>query len=712
MLRAVVQKYRKDPRVLFAAPLVIVTISSLIYYLVQRTKELTPEALSSRLLLFVLLNISLLLIVGIVFVLLRTILKLLVERQRGILGSRFRTKLVATYILTSIVPIVLLFVIATDLLRMSIDRWFNTPVRTILANSEAIAQESQDRVIGQAAVAAKEIAAAIAAGQPVDDALQHVFEHHRVDITGVYHAAAVERMLASPRSPVHQLRDPPLAFFDAAMSKPHEVKLDLTPAGKWIRVGMRAGRPEERRVAVAGIFLPASISRRIDQNIVASHHFEQLDAQRQALKASQTLLFLTVTLAILFGALWTAILVSRRITIPIQALASGTHLLAAGDYRHRIDVQATDEFGVLINSFNEMAQQLEQQRSALTRSNEEMHEVNERLAEERAYLATVLESVSTGIIAFTEALDVLSVNRAATRILNLPEPATSSLETLFSGALQPLLDFVRDVKRRGPLVREITIDPGGEPRLIEASAAPMMEAGREAWVLAVEDLTQVVQAQKLATWSEAATRIAHEIKNPLTPIQLSAERIARKMQARDADLPRVVETGCRTIVTEVSHLKKMVDEFSRFSQTPQLRAEPTAVAGILDEVAQLYAGTKPRVQLRVEADAGLVAAIDREQIRRALINLIDNAIDATEEGEIVLRARRRDEALMIEVSDTGRGLAEGAREKLFLPYFTTKVRGTGLGLAIVHRIVHDHDGTITVHENRPHGTCFQIEIPA
>lgn len=707
-------QYRKDPRFVITVPLLLIVAASLVYYFIQRAKELSPEALSSRLLLFVLWNINLLLILGILFVLLRVVVKLVIERQRGILGSRFRTKLVTTYVATSLVPIVLLFLVATDLLRVSIDRWFNTPVRTLLQNSEKIAEEAQQRALRQAGKAAEEIAGELRGGElaRLDAVLNHVRQHHEVDVVGAYEDGIVLKLLANPRSPIHEVSEPPARFFDQVLREGSATKIDLGAHGKWLRTGVRVDGAGPPMAAMAGVFIPSSVSRMIDENIIAYQNFQQLDSQRQALKASQTSLFLTVTLYILFGALWTAIFVSRRITVPIQALAEGTRNLADGDYAHRIEVKATDEFGSLIGSFNAMADQLQTQRGALTQSNAELQVVNRRLGEERAYLSTVLESVSTGIVAISGGLELLSVNRAAVAILQLDGEPSGSVEQAFQGDLAVLAAYLLNLEKDSR-PREITLFRAGELHYLEVSAA-RLEGGSGAggWVIAIEDSTQLVRAQKLAAWSEAARRIAHEIKNPLTPIQLSAERIARKSRAADADLGRAVEEGCRTIVAEVGQLKRMVDEFSRFARMPAIHLRQADISEILQQLAKLYDEVKPNVRVRVDADEALRAVVDPEQIRRALINLVDNAIEATEKGEIVLTARRKANVICLQVIDPGRGVPDADKEKLFLPYFSTKGRGTGLGLAIVHRIVNDHDGRISVYDNPPRGTRFEIELPA
>jgi two-component system nitrogen regulation sensor histidine kinase NtrY len=696
-LRHLVLRYRKDTRFIVAVPLVILAATSLVYYVTQQAKELTPEALSNRLLLFVLWNINLLLIIGILFVLLRGVVKMVLERQRGIIGSRFRTKLVLTYMATSLLPVTLLFLVATDLLNVSIDRWFATPVMTILRNSEAIAQMAQDQAADVAGGAAREIAVSPDARDPahVDALLAHVREFHRIDMAGVYRDGILLKAQASPRAPIQEVADPSLRFFEEAARKGRAVKIDVVSSGKWIRTAVPVNGGSE--VAVAGVFIPAAMSRMIDESIIAHKNFQQLHSQRQKLKASQTMLFLAVTLAILFGTLWTSMYASRRITIPIKALAEATAKLAEGNVGHRVAVTATDEVGKLIDSFNDMSSQLALQRRQLTDTNR--------------FMVTVLESVATGIIAFTDSLELLSINRAALQMLQLEMPPDRApLTELLRGDLEPVALALQELTGSRSRSREVALILGGELRYLEFSAARLgSDAG---WVLAIEDSTQLVQAQKLAAWNEAARRIAHEIKNPLTPIQLSAERIARKFRNDDPDLQDVIEQGTKTIVDEVGHLKRMVDEFARFARMPAIHLRHARLAEILEQAAGLYCGVKPGVTIAVDAGPGIELLMDPEQIRRAVGNLLKNAVEATESGEIRVSARRAPHRIVIEVTDPGRGVPDADKDKLFLPYFSTKGRGTGLGLAIVHRIVRDHDGQIHVHDNDPRGTRFEIELPA
>lgn len=702
-LRDLLLRYRKDPRVIVTLTLLLLAATSLIYYAEQRAKELTTEALSSQVLLFVLANINVLLIFGILFVLLRGVVKLVLDRRRGIIGSRFRTKLALAWVATSLVPVLVLFFFATDLLRTSIDRWFNAPVSRILTNGETIAQMAQDQSATMAAAAAREIAASSKVDDPaqLEAVLNHVQLFHGVDMVGLYRDGALVKVVADPRAPIQEVSEPPRKFFDDVLAGGRATKIDVGANGKWIRVATRIGTTPY--VAIAGVFIPATMSRLIDDSIIAHKKYDQLNAERPTLKASQTSLFLAVTLAILFGTLWTSIYASRRITVPIKALAEATGRLAEGGYGHRVAVAATDEVGRLIESFNEMSTQIDEQRQALTQTNR--------------YLSTVLDSVSAGIIAFTDAFDLLSINHAALLMLQVEEPLEDSrpranLGDVLTGDLTPLLHTLRELTARGGRAREVTLIRGGEIRYLEVSVARLSGGGDEGWVVAIEDSTSLVQAQKLAAWNEAARRIAHEIKNPLTPIQLSAERIARKFRNDDPDTALAIEEGTKTIVSEVGHLKRMVDEFARFARMPAVHLRHAQLAEILQQAAGLYRDVKPGVTVNVAVDTDIELLVDPEQIRRAVGNLLKNAVEATECGEVRVAARRAPHRVVIEVADPGRGVPDADKEKLFLPYFSTKGRGTGLGLAIVHRIVNDHDGRISVHDNYPKGTRFEIELPA
>jgi len=507
----------------------------------------------------------------------------------------------------------------------------------------------------------------------------------------------------------------PAEVLERASAQGETAKIEVLVDGSHrVRSALRAGNA----IYVAGIVVPPAEARAMKAIARAWSDYQKLEVQKPSIKAANIATFLLITLAVLFAAIWTGLTLARRITEPIAALAESTRRIRSGDLTARVAVPSTDELGVLVDSFNEMAAGLEQARNALLRSNEDLQASYERLDLERRLLATVLESVTTGVVAFDADGEITLCNPAARTLLSLSEVVSA-------GALRARPDLaplnaLLDGARAGasPLpARELSLAGDGSERRLEISVRPLSSASpgeRGGWVLAVEDTTHMAREQKLAAWSEMARRVAHEIKNPLTPIRLSAERIARRLKYGEPDLPQAIERGTRVIVEEVDVLKSLVDEFSRFARLPEMRPEPTDLVALARSAARLFEGARERVRVSVESRLShCVVRVDPNQIKRALVNLIDNALEACgEEGSIAVILSDREGGVTLEVADTGRGVPLRDREKLFLPDFTTKGRGTGLGLAIVSRIAADHNGTIRVEDNRPRGARFIIELPA
>ncbi|HEY9420182.1 MAG TPA: ATP-binding protein, partial [Thermoanaerobaculia bacterium] len=475
-------------------------------------------------------------------------------------------------------------------------------------------------------------------------------------------------------------------------------------------------------IVIAGKLLDPVLAEQRETLVQDFQAYRQLVVQKDDLRASHMLLFGMVTLLILLASSWTGLYLARRVTVPIQALADGTRRISGGDLSYRVDVEADDELGVLVDSFNRMTEELQSNKELLERGNQELVASNQRLAAERALIAAVVENVAAGVVAIDPSGRIFACNGAALTMLRqhegdvvgrLVEEAWGDpdRERLASAAREAALES----RPAGRGSKEIHLPLGGEWKSFEVKVTALRDAtGREqGWVLVIEDLTELIKAQQLAAWNEAARRIAHEIKNPLTPIRLSAERLLRKHRQGDPGLGQAIEEGAEIIVREVVNLQEMVDEFSRYARMPRPRPERVDLSRLVGETLNLYRSLKPGVDVEGEVDSRLTEVwIDGEQIRRALINLIDNAVEATEApGRVTVQAHSVNGHLEIQVADTGRGIPPAAKDKLFLPYFSTKGRGTGLGLAIVHRIITDHQGSIRVEDNRPRGTVFTVELP-
>jgi nitrogen fixation/metabolism regulation signal transduction histidine kinase len=704
---------RKDNRLIVGLVLAVLVVWAAVSVLEQRAAEMDPATITRGLVIFVLSYINVTLIAAVLFVLGRTLIKLWLDRKRPALGSRFQTKLLVTYIGLTAIPVALVFFTATGLLQNSIDRWFSTPVRQVVQQARAVQDRAERRILDQALQEARALAADPAAGAAPGPAgsLEAYRAAHGLDSVEVYSGG--RRVSVASAEPAPPPLPPSTLRGDGADREPFKIEVLADGSHRY-----RAAFVDRDRAHAAGIRIPASESRTLDALAAAWSDYQKLEVQKPAIKAANISTFLLITLAILFASIWTGLTLARRITGPIGALAASTGRLRSGDFSARVDVPATDELAVLVESFNRMAAGLEDARGALVRSNEELQVSNRRLDLERLLFSTVLESVTTGVVAFDADGFITVCNPAARSLLSLDAEVTAA-SFAARGDLAPLVDLLEEARSGAPssTPREFVLEgPDGE-RHLEASIRPLSPAvGRErgGWVLAVEDTTHVAREQKLAAWNEVARRVAHEIKNPLTPIRLSAERILRRFRSGEPDLSETIERGAAVIVEEVGFLKSLVNEFSRFARLPPMRREPTDLEDLARSAVRLFEGEREGVAVRVESflDRDRVL-IDPDQIKRVLVNLIDNALEACgDSGEIVVRLTDREGCCTIEVADTGRGVPARDRDKLFLPDFTTKGRGTGLGLAIVYRIVMDHRGTIRVEDNRPRGARFIIELPA
>lgn len=708
----------KDNRLVVGLVLAVLVVFSAVSVLEQRASEMEPEAMTRGLLLFVLSYINVTLIMAVLFVLGRTLIKLWLERRRRVLGSQFQTKLLVTYIVLTAIPIALVFFTATGLLQRSIDRWFSTPVREVVGKARAVETIAQKRLLDEASEDARLLARSASRAEATEGGLSAFLEEfrrvQRLDSAEVY--AGGKRLAAAAERPGDL---PPLSaeFLRDASSRGEALKVEVLPGGSHrFRAAWHAGG----RIFAAGLRVPPEEARAMAGIASAWSDYKKLEVQKPSIKAANTATFLLITLAVLFAAIWTGLTLARRITGPIAALAESTKRLRAGDLSARVDVRASDELGVLVDSFNSMAAGLEGARDSLLRSNEELQSSNRRLDLERGLLATVLESVTTGVLAMDAGGEVTLCNPAARALLALPGGRDVTRQDLLARPeLAPVVGLIGEAIGGAPtsLPRELVLPSEGGERRLEIALRPLAgpaAGGEGGWVLAIEDTTHVAREQKLAAWSEVARRVAHEIKNPLTPIRLSAERIAKRFRAGSPDLSQTIERGTKIIVEEVDFLKSLVAEFSGFARLPQMRPEPTDLPELALSAVRLFEGAHDGVSVCVASDlARRTALLDPDQIKRALINLIDNALEACgPAGEITVRLSDSERGVTIAVEDTGRGVPPGDREKLFLPDFTTRGKGTGLGLAIVHRIVADHNGTIRVEDNRPRGARFIIELPA
>jgi PAS domain S-box-containing protein len=474
-----------------------------------------------------------------------------------------------------------------------------------------------------------------------------------------------------------------------------------------------------------GMPVPGALTAKMAALKADSQRYQQLSAERRSLARLYTSYLLLLTLVILFAATWFALFLSKMVTLPIQALVTATQEISRGNLAHRIRVRAKDEIRDLVSSFNRMTGELEAGRAQLEASRQELRDANRELDRRRQYTETLLESIPSAVISVHADHSINRINPAVPRLFGDRTQRAQRLEDLFDNESAQQVDkLLRKSERLGPVAAQIeVVVDGGRTFTAAVTAAPIpSELSDEyaGYVLVLEDLSDVLRIQKIAAWREVAQRIAHEIRNPLTPIALSAQRARRRVEKLtsgskpDGESLEVIQRCATLIESEVQTLQHLVDEFSMFARFPA----PKPVVCDLNEVIQralcVFDGRLDGVQIHTQFAAVPPLLLDEEGMKRVFVNLIDNAADAMRTSpfrEITLSTNCSEGVVETVVADTGAGIKPADKERLFLPYFSTKKRGTGLGLAVVMRIVEEHGGSIRVEENQPVGTRFIIELP-
>ena len=708
--------------------------------LANRSSRLAPDFLS-EFVLYALSVVDLTMLVALGFVLARSVIKLLVERRRALPFARFRAKLVTVLLAMTLVPAVLVLLVGSELIRNNVDRWFTAQMDETLASAQRIASdyyhERQRQVSDEAARVARSLAAVDLAQpdvRPVRDVVAPIVNDQRVALIEVYRlprgnepsgtlVAVVD--VASPTMPIGAIRASSDRLAMRATSDQPDVWLrePLESGGELIRAASPVRRPDGAisGVVVASVQLTGDMAIRARRMTKAYESYSQLRVLKQPLTGVYLSFFLLVTLMILVGATWMGLYLAKRITRPVQALATAAREIGAGHFEHRVERETADEFGSLVDAFNSMADELATSRRRLERSTVDLEQKHTEVEERRRFTEAILERVATGVVTIDEAGFITTVNPAALRLLGLGASVVGQAAAVVfhEPDLLPLavLAQPRGVGAKDPPAQELSVTRDGRDVALAVASTRLHsdDGGSDGRVLVVDDITPLIRAQKVAAWREVARRLAHEIKNPLTPIQLCAQRLQRQFATAPDHVKALVDECTTTIVGEVESLKSLVDEFSQFARMPAPRREPTEVHDLLRRILVLYDGLFEHVRIETLFAVALPRVrLDPDQIRRVIINLLDNAIEAiNQQGQVVVETQHDPGTSLVRivVADDGPGIAAADREKLFMPYYSTKKRGSGLGLAIVRRIVAEHGGTIEVAENQPRGTRFTIELP-
>ncbi len=638
----------------------------------------------TKLTILILLNITIIALFTLIFFVGKSLTKLYLERRNRVLGYKFKTKLVVILVVLTLIPASILFVVSSGLITNYIDRWFAPQLRQPLDSSVEIAKAFYELEKQRALDLAKKVPKGeTPAGNYTVRHLTEIPKDSTETVRAAFEGKAGAEVISGENG--DRIR--------AVVPENHGGKL--------------------KGVIVVESFIPKKITANVENIKDAYEKYLTLESWKVPIKTQYLLILGFLTILVVFMALWVALRIAGGITDPIQSLAQATEQVAAGNLDINVDLNQKDEIGLLVNSFNHMVKELKE-------GKESLHSAYIESDRRRLFMENILDNINSGVIMLDTAGNVLMINGAASSILNIhPDAALNKhykdlMSMIKSEGLQNLIKEIEGREFRW-IEREVKIAAGDRKAILKVFIKGLKDSQQYIGLLVVfDDITDIIKAQKAVAWQEVARRIAHEIKNPLTPIKLSAERLIKKWESRDSDFNQIFEHSTKTIIREVEGLKRLVDEFSKFSKMPEIKKTPTNMPMIIDEVVNLYKGYKGvEINVLLPKENPLVE-LDGEQFKRVMINIFDNAIHAISNKGIIdvrLHFDLSSNIAYLDIADDGPGIREEDKEKLFFPYFSTKKDGTGLGLAIANRIIAEHKGYIKVRDKDPKGTIFTIEIP-
>ncbi len=699
-------------------------------------KNLKIETASDQIALLALSSLNFIAFVIFAFILLRSIVKLVRERRAFQIGSKLKSRLLIYFVMLSLLPILAMAGFSYLFLNRALDRWFTQIPEDVMRAAKTVQEKSIETQAGKLHDTAAMLALLIEKEPSVsDESLLQVLKSGNLAYIEI--STGDGKTLFSATDSLNPEISNEL-MRTLGMFKSGQILDRTLTDGKDFDLAVANFADGRKLLIVPSLYSSDNVSEKVAGSL---SEFEKIKDSKSTIRQIGLSTLGLLTFLLIFAASWTGFYIAKGLTVPIKALAEASKDVAKGNFQTKIEVYAEDELALLVDSFNQMTTKLEQNRLQISQTETQLIEKNQQLTERGKYIETVLQTLSTGVISLDSENRVTTINRAAISMLRLDEKAVENSLILELVAdenemiLERLLARARRVGQASEqsilnLENENTDETNTLPVILIATSLPENAEKRRGVVLMIEDLTELINAQRAAAWQEVARRMAHEIKNPLTPIQLSAERIAKRFDASHLERQessdkngvrtlQIVNEGTETILREVNSLKLMVNEFSQFARLPQAKLELGNLNDVVSQTVSLYQDRMDDIRLNVSLAKNLPSAlIDVEKLKRVFVNLIDNALETFKniEGEKIISVgtffdERRD-LLIVEVADNGHGIASQDFPKLFQPYFSTKGRGTGLGLAIVQRIIAEHHGKIRAATNPPRGAKFTIELPA
>ncbi len=732
------QTRRKRELIIILAVLLSIIVLTLLQASITASERQLPT--TKNILIYGLINLNITLLLLLIFLVVRNIVKLLFERKRGILGARLRTRLIVAFVGLSIVPTVLLFWVSAEFITATIESWFSSQVEYSLAKSLEVAQVYYKNSSDNAIYYAKQISNAITQNKLLNEAnleelkkfIKQKQEEYNLGVVEVFSSTLEELVKAmNPNVPVNEFIGSESELVQKGLEGKEITKIQ--PAGKGpegkgdiirgvVPIYSTFRKGDVVGTLVVNYYVPQSLVSKMATISSAFKEYKQQELLKNPIKTANLMILAIVTLLIIFSATWFGFYLSKSLTDPIQMLAEGTDRIAQGDLDFTIETAADDEMGSLVNSFNKMTADLRTSKIEIEQASNDLHQTNLELERRRRYMETILKNVTAGVISIDETGRVTTINKSAETLLKVG--SEHSLFKVYDEVFTTAeMDVVKELIRemissgRGVFERQIRLsDPENVTELMVSGT--MLKDDEENYlgmVLVFENITHLQKAQRAAAWREVARRIAHEIKNPLTPIQLSAQRLRKKYKDQFTHDGTVFDECTNIILSQTDEIKNLVNEFSNFARMPATNPRPNDLTQVINESVALLKGAHKNITFTVrEEQKPPIFDLDKDQMKRAIVNILDNAVDAIDKKGSITITTSYDKTFQIakiEIADTGCGIPQEQKKKLFEPYFSTKKSGTGLGLPIVNTIISDHNGYIRVRDNKPRGTKFIIELP-
>lgn len=728
---------RKRRREWFLILLIVILVILFSRFETQLLDLSSKLPLSNTILVLALINVNILLILLFLFLVFRNLFKLILERRRNIPGARLRTKLVVAFVSLSLIPTMLLFFVSAGFITSSIENWFNTQIETSLQESLEVAQTYYKNSATNALYYAEQLARIIKKDKLLNEEnlprlvalIQEKQQEYNLGVVEVFSSTNEELVRASnPQVPAANFTDPGSDAIQESLRGNRFTRITPIDKADLIRgiVPVQSNwNPQDIvGVVVVNYYVPYSLVNKMKEISSSFEQYKNTKLLKNKIKKGYVAVLLLIALVIIFLATWFGFRLAREITVPIQELALATNRVADGDLNVHIEQVSDDEIGTLVNAFNQMTTDLRQIQEEIRATNLELQASNLELEQRRRYMEIVLKNVTAGVISIDKEGRLSTINKSAETLLKLQISkivGKNFLDVVSAEHLPMVKEFLKDltVSGKDSIRKQVTIPVQENKVTFLFNITTLRDENHEfmGTVVVFDDLTHLIKAQRMAAWREVARRIAHEIKNPLTPIQLSAQRLRRRYLDRFSHDDTVFDECTRMIVTQVDELKNLVNEFSNFARMPASHPTLNNLNEVINEALILYQEGHRDIRFQFAPDPSLpIFNLDREQIKRAIINLLDNAVGAVHdepEAAITIETGYNVPLRMVTfaIADNGCGIHPDDKPRLFEPYFSTKKTGTGLGLAIVSTIISDHNGYIRVKDNIPKGTRFIVEFP-